>query len=140
MVIVIVFGFLLVALIGVLLKRRYERKRDLPTTSFNEGITTRATPAPDSTRSRNVASGGYETGEARDTPSRTREAFMPYGYSYSRSENRLASRSGARTPGDDMEKQSVATVTPTSKPRGILSKGKQAQLQAGDGDEIEKVG
>lgn len=44
MIIIIAIGLLAIALIGVLLRRRYHRKQDRITSTFNRGITARATP------------------------------------------------------------------------------------------------
>lgn len=133
MVIVILVAFLLIALLGLWLKRRHDRKQDLITSGFNAGITTRTTPMSTS-KSRNIMSGGYETGSGRDTPNRTREVFMPYGNSYSRSESRLARGTprGA-TPVNELEKEV-----------GMTRKGKEPQVNEASAEgpespEIEKV-
>lgn len=39
---------------------------------------------------------GNRSGSGRNSPARTREAFMPYGYGYARSESRLASASNGK--------------------------------------------
>ncbi|GAB7357764.1 hypothetical protein MBLNU459_g0414t1 [Dothideomycetes sp. NU459] len=44
MVIIIAFGLLAIALIGVLLRRRYHRRQDRITSTFNPGITMRSAP------------------------------------------------------------------------------------------------
>lgn len=105
MVIVIVVGLVLLSIVGVFLKRRHDRKADRIRGGFNEGITTRSAPmsvvsgvgdaAPESRHIGDTqipAAGPSEQIGGRDSPVRTREAFMPYGYAYTRSESRLASR------------------------------------------------
>lgn len=44
MIIIIAVGLLALALIGVFLRRRYHRRQDRITSTFNPGITARATP------------------------------------------------------------------------------------------------
>jgi hypothetical protein len=88
MVIVLAIALSLIAILATWLKKRHDRKRDLPNTSFNEGITTRTAPTdPALTEKAGTSPSG------RNSPARTREAFMPYGYNYTRSESRLASGS-----------------------------------------------
>lgn len=103
MLIAIFVGLLLVALVAVWLKRRHDRKQDQIRGGFNEGITTRPAhhrhekdggvgyAANDSTFLSNNGS-QFMPGSGRDSPARTREAFMPYGYGYARSESRVGSR------------------------------------------------
>lgn len=103
MVIVLAIALSIIAVLATWLKKRHDRKRDLPNTSFNEGITTRAAPsnptqaekAGASSRSVPPAAPAFSPSSpgGRNSPARTREAFMPYGYNYTRSESRLASRS-----------------------------------------------
>lgn len=85
-ILAIAFGLLIWLLIW--LKRRHERRQDAAPSAFNEGITMR-TATMDST-TQPVA---MQPSSGRDSPMRTRDAFMPYGYGYSRSESRLESRS-----------------------------------------------
>lgn len=115
MLIVIFIGLLIIALLAVWLKRRHDRKQDLPNASFNEGITSRPAPSmatvnngnspyPPQSRAQGpsasasgvlepvAAGGGSASGSGRNSPARTREAFMPYGYGYSHSESRLENR------------------------------------------------
>ena len=114
MLIGLLCGLLLFAAILVYLKRRHDRKVDDPSQSFNAGITTRAPPMTESTynndgagarhgirdssylssTSQHQQAGSLEagSGSGRNSPARTREAFMPYGYNYTRSESRLGSR------------------------------------------------
>ena len=102
MVIVLAIALSLIAILATWLKKRHDHKRDLPNTSFNEGITTRTAPtdpaltekAGNSSRSVVPAAPAFNTSPSgRNSPARTREAFMPYGYNYTRSESRLASGS-----------------------------------------------
>jgi hypothetical protein len=102
MVIVLAIALSIIAILATWLKKRHDRKRDLPNTSFNEGITTRTAPtdpaltekAGTSSRSVVPTAPAFNTSPSgRNSPARTREAFMPYGYNYTRSESRLASGS-----------------------------------------------
>ena len=120
MVIVVAVGLLVLGFGGRWLKKRHDRKQDRMSAGFNAGITTRAPPmaAHDSHVSGAADSGG-------NSPSRTRDAFMPYGYAYTRSESRLASYNNndrssplarGTTPMDDLEK-SVGDVETPEDPR-----------------------
>jgi hypothetical protein len=103
MVIVLAIALSIIAILATWLKKRHDRKRDLPNTSFNEGITTRTAPtdpaltekaaAPDRSVVPAAPAFNSSSPSGRDSPARTREAFMPYGYNYTRSETRLASGS-----------------------------------------------
>ncbi|OQN96637.1 hypothetical protein B0A48_17277 [Cryoendolithus antarcticus] len=121
MLILLFVLLLLIALIAVWWKRRHDRKQDLVTSSFNPGITSRSVPRPaqgpemgeaqhhasgsmlgfDGTSAAGGTGGGTLGGAAagavggsgRHTPTRTRDAYMPYGYGYARSESRPASQS-----------------------------------------------
>lgn len=106
MVIVLAIAFSLLAILATWLKRRHDRKRDDPNTSFNEGITTRTAPSnPNLGTSEKTdamtapippaAPGLSPSASGRNSPIRTRDAFMPYGYNYTRSESRLASGASA---------------------------------------------
>ncbi|KAK5114021.1 hypothetical protein LTR85_010327 [Meristemomyces frigidus] len=177
MLIVMFVGLLLLALAAVLLKRRYDRKADQPREGFNAGITTRSTPmtemksggrggggAGDSTYMSNtsnsqamMAAGALLAhGSGRNSPARTREAFMPYGYGYARSESRLASHgdmSGRKspmagrggTPVREMEKEvRVGTgdaETPESgkRPRRVLVRERSARGSQSPEMEIQKA-
>jgi hypothetical protein len=137
MLIVLFIGLLLIALVAILLKRRHTRKADQINSSFNAGITTRAAPtAPPDVRdssyiSNTQISAPISAHGGRDSPARTREAFMPYGYGYTRSGSRLASRVDVPrggTPIDEMEKEagvgaldsSPDSIQPASRPRKVL--------------------
>ena len=101
MVIVLFFGLLGLALLGLWLKKRHQRRRDQITGGFNSGITERAPPPPMSSNpqmhndssvlSHSHVNDSTINNGGRDSPVRTREAFMPYGYGYTRSESRLGS-------------------------------------------------
>lgn len=94
MVIVLAVGFSLLAWLLTWLKRRHERKQDrIPSGGFNAGITERSPPMEHKNLSSTVVPlhGG---GGRSDSPARTREAFMPYGYGYARSETRVGSSRG----------------------------------------------
>ena len=103
MVIVLAIALSIIAILATWLKKRHDRKRDFANTSFNEGITTRTAPtdpaqtekAGASSRSVPLAAPAFNSSSpsGRNSPARTREAFMPYGYNYTRSESRLASGS-----------------------------------------------
>lgn len=100
MVIVLATGFPLLAWAGVLLKRRHERKQDLITGGFNAGITERSAPVgkggdqEKSISTITVTPAAAMESSGRNSPVRTREAFMPYGYGYAKSESRLGSSQG----------------------------------------------
>ncbi|PPJ52270.1 hypothetical protein CBER1_10267 [Cercospora berteroae] len=130
MLVVLVIAFPLIAWGAVVLKRRHDRKQDQINGGFNEGITTRP-PMSDnnmnsswsaknreqkliqswhrSTASIPMAAAG-PSGSGRNSPQRTREAFMPAGYGYSRSSSRNDSRQGVHplargeTPADIVER------------------------------------
>ncbi|KAF2159926.1 hypothetical protein M409DRAFT_29535 [Zasmidium cellare ATCC 36951] len=94
MLIVLVICLPLLAFLAVCLKRRYDRKQDQINGGFNEGITQRA-PGPMSDPHLNASGGAGSAaidGSGRNSPARTRDAFMPYGYGYNRSESRLGSK------------------------------------------------
>lgn len=118
MVIVLAIALAAIAILATWLKKRHDRKRDQPNTSFNEGITTRRAPSdpklgqlekaeasnplPPAAPAFNASQNG------RNSPVRTRDAFMPYGYNYTRSESRLAS--GAAGSEDAIEPVQPATA------------------------------
>jgi hypothetical protein len=105
MVIVLAIALSIIAILATWLKKRHDRKRDSPNTSFNEGITTRTAPTDPALTEKAAASNrsvapaaaapafNSSSPSGRNSPARTREAFMPYGYNYTRSESRLASGS-----------------------------------------------
>lgn len=137
MLIVIFLGLLILALVALFLKRRHDRRQDQIRSGFNAGITTRTTPmtgagtggaaADDPSHMSNsavMATGALEPGSGRNSPARTREAFMPYGYRYTRSESQLASRTDVTgrtsplarggTPVGELEKEVGLGATPDS--------------------------
>ncbi|KAM0703095.1 hypothetical protein Q7P35_009793 [Cladosporium inversicolor] len=105
MVIVLAIALAAIAILAMWLKKRHYRKRDDPNTSFNEGITTRTAPSdpklgqaekPEASAHVPPVAPAYNISpNGRNSPIRTREAFMPYGYNYTRSESRLASGASA---------------------------------------------
>ena len=130
MVIVLFFGLLGLALLGLWLKKRHYRKQDQISGGFNQGITERAPPMSTNNVAGNesgmLSNSAIDTTGGRDSPARTREAFMPYGYGYTRSESRLGSSSNidrggsplarGATPVGDMERDvGVADGTPGHK-------------------------
>lgn len=126
MVIVVGVGLLILGFGGRWLKKRHDRKKDRMSASFNAGITTRGTPMAASNVNDSHISAA--DGSGRNSPSRTRDAFMPYGYGYTRSESRLGSYNNtdrgsplARggTPSGDLEK---ADGTVSSTPENPKSK------------------
>lgn len=176
MLIVIFFGLLLFALAAVLLKRRHDRKADQPREGFNAGITTRSTPMTDMGKSRGghgdgpadstfmsnasnsqvmmTTAGGLEAGSGRNSPARTRDAFMPYGYGYARSESRLASHGdgGAQnfsmpgrggTPVRELEKEvgmgGGSAEAPEKRQRRVLVRERSARGSQSPEMEIEKA-
>ncbi|WPG99041.1 Hypothetical protein R9X50_00184600 [Acrodontium crateriforme] len=131
MLIVLFVGLLAFALIAFWLKRRHDRKKDLIRHGFNAGITSRSGPKPTAppldtshaNHSQKMVAANIGGGNGRNSPARTREAFMPYGYGYARSESRLASHDkgfdritpsplgrGA-TPVGQMEKGEISPVS-----------------------------
>lgn len=103
MLIVLFIALLALALLAIWLKKRHQRKQDQVKSSFNEGITTRSAPSgaaldsPMKQVDRAAVSGPYAQSASvlesgRNSPARTRDAFMPYGYGYARSESRTGSR------------------------------------------------
>jgi hypothetical protein len=97
MLIILAIAFPTIAAVAVWAKRRHDRKRDQITEGFNAGITTRQPPMGHLDDRSRAAGGGPVAaaameGSGRDTPTRTRDAFMPYGYGYSHSESQLGSK------------------------------------------------
>ena len=131
MVIVVAVGLLILGFGGRWLKKRHDRKQDRLSESFNAGITTRGTPMA----ARNVNDSrvpDMDPNGGRNSPSRTRDAFMPYGYGYTRSESRLGSYNNTdrssplargATPVNDLEKaggmSSVSPENPSKKSRRV---------------------
>lgn len=98
MVIVLAVALSIIAVLATWLKKRHDRKRDHLNTSFNAGITTRSAPTgPNQTEKPTASSSTVPppvispNNGGRNSPARTRDAFMPYGYNYTRSESRLPS-------------------------------------------------
>lgn len=92
MIIVLAIVLPLISVLGLWLKRRHDRKQDIPRTGFNAGITSHvgtegktADPIPAAIGTEAV----HPAHTGRDSPARTREAFMPYGYGYNRSESAM---------------------------------------------------
>ncbi|KAL1584840.1 hypothetical protein WHR41_06627 [Cladosporium halotolerans] len=125
MLIVLAIALSLIAILGTWLKKRHDRKRDQINTSFNEGITTRSAPQNPGEKSETLAppaAPAFTSKSAgRNSPARTREAFMPYGYNYTRSDPRLASGS------DD----AIEQVPPPVIGAGPLASGRSSPLARG---------
>jgi hypothetical protein len=142
MIIVLAVGLTILGVGGRYWKKRHDRKRDAISGGFNQGITTRNAPAGASAAQANDPhmSGDFiEPAGGRDSPMRTRENFMPYGYGYTRSESRLAEQRNSpmargATPVDMMEKGGVEDSTPRKKSRRVLVR------ERSDGEENEKYG
>ena len=98
MIIVIALGLGAAGAIGVWLKRRHQRKQDQIRGGFNAGITERAQPM---SQNKGLDSPGAfaptaAAASGSNSPARTRDAFMPYGYGYSRSESHVAPQADDR--------------------------------------------
>lgn len=111
MIIVIAIGLCILGFGGRWLKKRHDRKQDRTRQGFNTGITSRSAPVDDDKAggSSSDSAAAFEAGGGRDSPARTREAFMPYGYGYTRSEpwngdGRVSPITQGGTPFEDMEK------------------------------------
>lgn len=136
MLIVLAIALSIIAILATWLKKRHDRKRDNPNTSFNEGITTRSAPYPpgekDDGAPQPPAPEFNASANGRNSPVRTREAFMPYGYNYTRSESRFGSGSE-----DAIEKIPPPVVT-----AGPLASGSSSPLARGATpvNELEKGG
>lgn len=136
MVIVLAIALAFIAVLATWLKKRHDRKRDLPNTSFNEGITTRTAPPdprlghpekPEASGSLPPAAPAFNNSpNDRNSPVRTREAFMPYGYNYTRSESRLAS--GASASDDAIEQVQPPPPVTATRP---LANGRSRPLARG---------
>jgi hypothetical protein len=147
MVIVLAIALTLVAILATWLKKRHDRKRDEPNTSFNEGITTRTAPSdpklgqaekPEASSSMPPVAPAFNISpNGRNGPIRTRDAFMPYGYNYTRSESRLAS--GASASDDAIEH---VQPPPPVVAAGPLASGRSSPLARGGTPvgELEKGG
>lgn len=127
MLIVLAIALSLIGVLGTWLKRRHDRKRDQPNTSFNEGITTRSAPYNNASEKGDgnsqsfVAPAFNPPSNGRNSPVRTREAFMPYGYNYTRSESRLA-------PGSD---DAIERAPPPVVGTAPLASGRSSPLARG---------
>ncbi|KAF2720038.1 hypothetical protein K431DRAFT_227400 [Polychaeton citri CBS 116435] len=113
MLIALAVGLSLIGIGAVWYKKRRQRRADRINGSFNQGITSRSNnqnyggemngPYGPDAGGKGIASGSLvEVNDSgKDSPMRTRDAFMPYGYGYTRSESRLASRGNvaAASPG-----------------------------------------
>lgn len=160
MIIVIAVGLIILGFVGRWLKRRHDRKQDQIREGFNSGITGRSASGPLTETAQHAndssfLSGGgataAESGSGRDSPVRTREAFMPYGYGYTRSESRLAGQeypsnsplARGGTPMDEMEKSAgyeAPAETPSSNPRSKSRRVLVRERSMGaNGSEIEKA-
>ena len=129
MIIVVAIGLLILGFGGRWLKKRHDRKQDRLSGNFNAGITTRGPPMASNdanTSHVTAAAGNIDAASGRDSPSRTRDAFMPYGYGYTRSESKLGSHANDRssplargtTPMNEMEKGAVgSSETPEPAPK-----------------------
>jgi hypothetical protein len=147
MVIVLAIALAFIAILATWLKKRHYRKRDEPNTSFNEGITTRTAPLdpklgqaekPEASGSVPPVAPAYKISpNGRNSPMRTREAFMPYGYNYARSESRLAS--GASASEDAIEQ---VPPPPPVVAAGPLASGRSSPSARGGtpAGELEKGG
>ena len=128
MIIVLFFGLLGLALLGLWWKRRHQRKQDQITGGFNSGITERAPPMSSNPHVNDSSmlsasnvndAAAHDHNGGRDSPVRTRDAFMPYGYGYTRSESRLGSNpeiqrmpsplARGQTPVNEMERGGTAS-------------------------------
>lgn len=136
MIIVIALGLLILGFGGRWLKKRHDRKRDQNRLGFNAGITSRSAPV---TEDKAGVSGGTAgaaalgPGSIADSPARTRDAFMPYGYGYTRSESRNhtgrespVTRGG--TPFEEMEKGAPRAVSPSDSAVGGGVAGKMRRV------------
>ena len=139
MVIVLAIGLLVLGFGGRWLKKRHDRKRDRMSESFNAGITTRGPPmaSHDVNTSRFSAAPDADAASGTNSPHRTRDAFMPYGYGYTRSESRLGSNNEraspmprGTTPANELEKGSAeatnteTTDSPPKKSRRVMVREK----------------
>lgn len=88
-------------------------------------------------------------GSGRNSPARTRDAFMPYGYAYSRSESRLGSKQAVNEQrgsplarGDtDLEKEAAGAAAGTleaGKKRSKRVLVRERGVEESDGIEMEK--
>lgn len=135
MLIVLFLGLLALAFLGLWLKKRHHRKRDQITTGFNSGITERAPPPPMSSNpnihhtdasmlsASSAAVNDTNVNGGRDSPVRTRDAFMPYGYGYTRSESRLGSNPEIGRAGSPLARGTT--------PMGTVERGEEGGTPVG---------
>lgn len=128
MLIVLAIVLPAIGLLAHWFKRRHDRKRDQITSGFNDGITSRSGPMakPDANNS-GVAGSGIVEGSGRNSPARTRDAFMPYGYGYSRSESRLESQQAFH---DDRRSPLAHAETPDAEKEAAMGSAETPQTQA----------
>lgn len=129
MIIVLALGLTILGVGGRWLKKRHDRKQDRINGGFNTGITERnqEMSGPNNGPSSSFV-GGEQPAGGRDSPMRTREAFMPYGYGYTRSESRLASQGHEKgsplargtTPVGELERNAPDDSASRKKSRRVL--------------------
>lgn len=152
MVIVVAVGLLILGFGGRWLKKRHDRKQDRMSEGFNAGITTRAPPMAtnDVNDSRVVPAVDNDPTGGRNSPLRTRDAFMPYGYGYTRSESRLGSTNNnndrgsplarGATPVNELEKNAGAVPNTDTPASGFRKKARRVLVRerSAGGDASEK--
>ena len=153
MIIVIAIGLLILGFGGRWLKRRHDRKQDRLSESFNAGITTRGPPMGhnDANDSHVAGAADMDPANGRNSPLRTREAFMPYGYGYTRSESRLGSYNNndrgsplarGATPVNDLEKNAGGVANSETPESGQRKKSRRVLVRerstGANSSEIEK--
>lgn len=137
MLIILAIAFPLIAWGAIVLKRRHDRKRDQITGGFNAGVSERTV---NDSRLEVSAANTFD-GSGRNSPARTRDAFMPYGYGYSRSASRNASQtavneanrhplSRGQTPMGDMEKD-IGTSPPKGKKKILVREKSNEKSDSG---------
>lgn len=115
MIIVIAIGLVALGFGGRWLKKRHDRKRDQNSHAFNAGITSRSARVADDKAADSSASDKttpFLPAASGNSPARTRENFMPYGYGYTRGGSRNgeaineseSSVTRGGTPFEEMEK------------------------------------
>lgn len=141
----VAIGLLILGFGGRWLKQRHDRKKDRMSEGFNTGITTRAAPMAANGVNDSYVSGAadMDPNSGRDSPSRTRDAFMPYGYGYTRSDSRLASYNNndrgsplarGATPVNDLEKDGIAGTPedPNQRSRRVMVRERSAGADSSD--------
>ncbi|CAK4034416.1 Hypothetical predicted protein [Lecanosticta acicola] len=146
MLIVLAIAFPIMGFLAAWLKRRHDRKQDQIREGFNAGITSRSAGPMGNHENNSSAVAPAAVGESgQSSPKRTRDAFMPYGYGYNRSESRFGSkqavgddRRSALASGEvaagDQEKRGAAGTPGKRKSKGVLVRERSAQ----DSIETEK--